>query len=44
MLLLALSGVLLLALSGVLLLRCDARQLLELLFQLPPRNKRFVSF
>ncbi len=34
---------LLLALSGVLLLRCDARQLLELLFQLPPRNNRFVS-
>ena len=34
---------LLLMLSGVLLLRCDARQLLELLFQLPPRNKRYVS-
>ena len=32
---------LLLMLSGVLLLRFDARQLLELLFQLPPRNKRF---
>ena len=31
---------LLLMLSGV-LLRFDARQLLELLFQLPPRNKRF---
>ena len=35
---------LLLMLSGVLLLRLEARQLLELLFQLPPRNKRYVSF
>jgi len=35
------NPMLLLMLSGVLLLRCDARQLLELLFQLPPRNKRF---
>ena len=35
------NPILLLALFGLLLLRCDARQLLELLFQLPPRNKRF---
>jgi len=35
---------LLLALSGVLLLRCDPRQLLELLFQEPPRNTRLGSY
>ncbi len=38
------NPMLLLMLSGVLLLRLEARQLLELLFQLPPRNKRYVSF
>lgn len=32
---------LLLVLSGFVLLRIDARQLLELLFQLPPRKTRF---
>ncbi len=35
------NPILLLALFGLLLLRCDARQLLELLFQAPPRSKRF---
>ena len=37
------NPILLLALFGLLLLRCEPRQLLELLFQEPPRNKRFVS-
>ena len=35
------NPILLLALFGLLLLRCEPRQLLELLFQEPPRSKRF---
>jgi hypothetical protein len=36
------NPMLLFLLSGVLLLRFADRQLLSLLFQLPPRNTRFV--